>query len=83
MLAKLGELRIAPLLGALRGQPPRDVGAVARMAVKLGEALVAWDGKVAPVDINPVIPARLRSMRSSKVAWRTDGQNAGAIIFRP
>ncbi len=55
MLAKLGELRIAPLLGALRGQPPRDVGAVARMAVKLGEALIAWDGAVASVDINPVM----------------------------
>jgi acyl-CoA synthetase (NDP forming) len=55
VLAKVAELRIAPLLGALRGQPPRDVGAVARMAVKLGEALVAWDGAVASVDINPVM----------------------------
>src|SRR2546421_5081155 len=53
--AKLGELRIAPLLGALRGQPPRDVRAVARMAVKLGEALIAWDGEVAAVDINPLM----------------------------
>jgi acetate---CoA ligase (ADP-forming) len=55
VLAKLGELRIAPLLGALRGQPPRDVRAFARMAVKLGEALIAWDGEVAAVDINPVM----------------------------
>src|SRR5437660_780784 len=53
--AKLGELRIAPLLGALRGQPPRDVRALARMAVKLGEALIAWDGEVAAVDLNPVM----------------------------
>ena len=55
VLAKLGELRVAPLLGALRGQPPRDVRAAARVAVRLGEALVAWDGKVASVDINPLM----------------------------
>jgi acyl-CoA synthetase (NDP forming) len=54
VLRKLGELRIAPLLGALRGQPARDVRAFANMAVKLGEAIVAWDGAVASVDINPV-----------------------------
>lgn len=54
VVRKLGELRIAPLLGALRGQPARDVRGFARMAVKLGEAIVAWDGAVASVDINPV-----------------------------
>jgi hypothetical protein len=52
---KLGGLRIAPLLGALRGQPARDVGAYARMAVRLGQAMLAWDGAVVSVDINPVI----------------------------
>jgi acyl-CoA synthetase (NDP forming) len=55
VIARLGELRIAPLLGACRGQPARDVQAFARMAVALGEALVAWNGQVASVDINPVI----------------------------
>ncbi len=55
VLAKLAELRIAPLLGALRGQPPRDVHALARMAVKLGDALIAWAGTVASVDLNPVM----------------------------
>jgi len=54
VLRKLRELRIAPLLGAVRGQPARDVRAFARMAVKLGEAIVAWQGAVASVDINPV-----------------------------
>jgi hypothetical protein len=54
VVRKLAELRIAPLLGALRGQPARDVRAFARMAVKLGEAIAAWDGTVASVDINPV-----------------------------
>lgn len=55
VLRKLGELRIAPLLGAVRGQPPRDVKALARMAVRLGEAMTEWDGRVASVDINPVM----------------------------
>ena len=55
VLEKLGALRIAPLLGALRGQPARDVAAYARMAVRLGEAMVSWRGAVASVDINPVI----------------------------
>jgi acyl-CoA synthetase (NDP forming) len=54
-LAKLGELRMAPLLGSLRGQPARDVRAFARMAVKLGDAMLAWNGTVSAVDINPVI----------------------------
>ena len=45
---------MAPLLRAQRGQPARDAGAYARMAVKLGEALVAWNGAVTSVDINPV-----------------------------
>src|SRR5207302_11321265 len=55
VLAKLAALRIAPVLGALRGEPPRDVRALARMAVTLGEALLAWDGAVAAVDLNPVM----------------------------
>ncbi|MGQ0650918.1 MAG: acetate--CoA ligase family protein, partial [Betaproteobacteria bacterium] len=54
-LAKIAELRVAPLLGALRGQPARDARAFARMAVKLGEAMLAWAGKVISVDINPVV----------------------------
>ena len=52
---KLRELRIAPLLSGVRGEPGRDLRAVARMAVKLGEAMLAWSGTVAAVDINPVI----------------------------
>ncbi len=54
VLRKLEELRIAPLLAAVRGQPARDVRAFARMAVTLGQAIVAWNGAVASVDINPV-----------------------------
>jgi len=40
---------------ALRGKPARDAGAFARMAVALGDAMLGWEGKVASVDINPVI----------------------------
>jgi hypothetical protein len=54
-LAKIEELRIAPLLHAVRGQPARDVRAFAGMAVKLGEAIIAWEGRVASVDVNPVM----------------------------
>jgi len=55
VLAKINELHVAPLLRAQRGQPARDARAYARMAVKLGEALIAWDGAVVSVDINPVM----------------------------
>jgi hypothetical protein len=55
VLDKLQQLRIAPLLGALRGQPARDVQAYARMAVALGDAMLAWRGTVTSVDVNPVM----------------------------
>ena len=55
VLRKLAELRVAPLLGAVRGQSARDTGAVARAAVRLGEAMLEWNGAVASVDVNPLI----------------------------
>jgi acyl-CoA synthetase (NDP forming) len=51
----LAALRIAPLLSGLRGQPPLDVGAFARMAVHLGEAMLGWGKQIASVDVNPVM----------------------------
>jgi hypothetical protein len=51
----LAALRIAPLLSGLRGQPALDVGAFARMAVHLGEAMRGWGEQVASVDVNPVM----------------------------
>jgi hypothetical protein len=54
-LEKIARLRVAPLLGALRGRPARDLAAVAGMAVRLGDAMLAWKGEVSSVDINPVI----------------------------
>jgi acyl-CoA synthetase (NDP forming) len=55
VLAALAGLRMAPLLGALRGQPPLDVGAYAEMAVQLGDAVLGWGEQVASVDVNPVM----------------------------
>jgi acyl-CoA synthetase (NDP forming) len=54
VLAKVNQLRIAPLLAGWRGEPPADLPAFARMAVLLGEAMLGWAGSVAAVDINPV-----------------------------
>ena len=54
VLDALAGLRIAPLLAGVRGEAPRDLDAVARMAVRLGDTMLAWNGQVASVDINPV-----------------------------
>jgi acyl-CoA synthetase (NDP forming) len=51
----LARLRVAPLFAGLRGQPALDIGAFARMAVHLGEAMLGWNGRVASVDVNPVM----------------------------
>jgi acetate---CoA ligase (ADP-forming) len=51
----LGELRIAPLLQGVRGEPPLDIEAFAHAAVRLGEAMLAAGGRIASVDINPVM----------------------------
>src|SRR6185436_1847518 len=40
---------------AARGLAARDVAGYAAMAVRLGEAMLRWDGAVASVDLNPVI----------------------------
>ena len=55
VLESLKQLRVAPLLAGWRGAPAADLPAFARMAVLLGEAMLAWQGKVASVDINPVL----------------------------
>ena len=54
VLAKLAQLRIAPLLTGWRGEPAADLAAFARMAVLLGDAMLGWAGRVASVDVNPV-----------------------------
>jgi acyl-CoA synthetase (NDP forming) len=54
VLEKLSRLRIAPLLRGVRGEPACDVTAFARMAVRLGEAMLRWQGRVGALDVNPV-----------------------------
>jgi acyl-CoA synthetase (NDP forming) len=54
VLEKLLHLRVAPLLAGWRGEPAADRAAFARMAVLLGDAMLAWAGRVASVDVNPV-----------------------------
>ncbi|MGH8707689.1 MAG: acetate--CoA ligase family protein, partial [Burkholderiales bacterium] len=55
VLEALARLRIAPLLAAQRGQSAPDVGAFARLAVHLGDAMCGWRNDVASIDVNPVI----------------------------
>ncbi|HVC10467.1 MAG TPA: acetate--CoA ligase family protein [Burkholderiales bacterium] len=55
VLGALGRLRIAPLLAGVRGQRALDTEAFARMAVRLGDAMLAWRGSIASVDVNPVM----------------------------
>lgn len=54
VIAKLDTLRVAPLLRGVRGEPACDLAAFARMAVRLGDAMLEWGGRVGAVDINPV-----------------------------
>ncbi len=51
----LSGLRIAPLLGGVRGEPPLDVDALAAVAVGVGRLARAAKGKIASIDLNPVI----------------------------
>ncbi len=51
---RIGTLRGAKLLGEFRGQPARDVEALADVVVKLGAAMRAGIG-IAEIDINPLM----------------------------
>ena len=54
VIDRLNALRIAPLLRGVRGEPACDLAAFARMAVRLGEAMLRWEGRIGSIDINPV-----------------------------
>lgn len=54
VIEEIGRLRAARLLGPFRGQPARDVGAVADAALALG-ALMRARPDIAEVDINPLL----------------------------
>ena len=48
-------LRIAPLLEGVRGDPPLDIDALAEVVVAVGRLIVAADGAIASIDVNPVL----------------------------
>lgn len=57
VLAKLGRLRIAPILAGVRGEPPVDLQVVARTAVALGRFAAQQAGRIVSIDLNPLIAA--------------------------
>jgi hypothetical protein len=42
-------------LGALRGEPPRDRGAYAALLVRLARLAEDFAGRIATIDLNPVL----------------------------
>lgn len=52
---QLGRLRIAPLYKGVRGEPPLALGALAKLAVRLGAMLDTASGAIASIDLNPVM----------------------------
>lgn len=55
VIEALERLHIAPLLHGVRGEPPLDLGAVAAIAVRLGEIMQAGRERIASIDLNPVM----------------------------
>jgi hypothetical protein len=55
LMPPFGEDEVLAVLRGVRGEPPRDLGAFARMAVRLGDAILAWRERVVSVDVNPVM----------------------------
>jgi acyl-CoA synthetase (NDP forming) len=55
VLAKLAKLRIAAILGGVRGEVPVDLAVVARTAVALGALAAAQPNAIASIDLNPLI----------------------------
>ena len=48
-------LRIAPILKGVRGEPAADVEALARAMLRLGAIIAGAHGKLAAIDLNPVL----------------------------
>jgi acetate---CoA ligase (ADP-forming) len=65
--AALQRLRIAPLYAGVRGDPPFDIPALAVLAARLGDAILASSEDIASIDLNPVIVAGI-----GKGAWIAD-----------
>jgi acyl-CoA synthetase (NDP forming) len=55
VIEALGRLHIAPVLHGVRGDPPLDLEALAAIAVRLGEIMQTGQGRIASIDLNPVM----------------------------
>jgi acyl-CoA synthetase (NDP forming) len=55
VIEALDRLHIAPVLHGVRGEPALDLEAVAAIAVRLGEMMQAGQGRIASIDLNPVM----------------------------
>jgi acyl-CoA synthetase (NDP forming) len=55
VLEAFDRLHIAPLLRGVRGEPPLDLEAVTATATRLGEIMLAGRGRIASIDLNPVM----------------------------
>jgi hypothetical protein len=55
VLAAIRKLRIAPILDGVRGEPALDLAPLCAMAMALGQVMVANAGRIASIDVNPVI----------------------------
>jgi len=60
-MERLGKLRIAPLFAGVRGEPPIALGALAKLAVRLGALLDNAGGAIASIDLNPVMAGERES----------------------
>ena len=55
VMDRLRTLRIAPLYAGVRGEPPLALGALAKLAVRLGALVAGAGGAIASLDLNPVM----------------------------
>ena len=68
----LDGLRIAPILRGARGEPPLDIQTFAKMAVRVGEILIAAQDCVASIDLNPVM-VLAKNKNESLTVFAADG----------
>jgi acetate---CoA ligase (ADP-forming) len=54
-LEALMRLRIAPILAGVRGEPALDVDALAAAALRLAAIIAGAHGRIASIDLNPVL----------------------------
>ncbi|MCO5066692.1 MAG: acetate--CoA ligase family protein [Rhizobiaceae bacterium] len=68
VIDRLRRLRIAPLFDGLRGDPPVDLGFLARAAVALGAYAARSADHVVSIDVNPIIVGA-----AGTGGWAVDG----------